>query len=310
MQLFDSARRAAFVADLLRPLRGRPADLLPFEAVREQLRLRSLVDRGVSEVPLDRIVGSLGRERDFNRAFLPRTEASRERWEGVRRAAEASRGFPPVELYKVGDAYFVVDGHHRVSVERALGAPSIEAHVQEFLTPVVVDADTALEDLLLRRGLDEFLEATGLVQETPDDFRVTEPDGYQRLLDHIGTHRWYLGLEREQPVPWADAVASWRRSVYEPMVATIRASGVLADFPGRSEADLYLFAMDHLHYLREQYAPGDVQPREALEDFQISQAPRRSAGDLTAGWRRFKAWIRTHLRLSRRRAGTAYTRRP
>lgn len=278
MPRFDSARRAAFMADLLRPLRGLPTDLLPFDAVRDQLRLRSLIDRGVQEVALDRIVGSLGREHEFNRAFLPRRESLRERWEGVRAAAEGARGFPPVELYRVGDAYFVVDGHHRVSVERSLGAPTIEAHVQEYLTPVAVGPDTALEDLLLRSGLDEFLEATRLAPESDREYRVTEADGYQRLLEHIGKHRYFRGLELRRPVPWEDAVASWRDTVYRPMIATIRASGILEDFPGRTETDLYLFAMDHLHYLREQYGPGDVAPQEALEDFQLSQAPRRRGG--------------------------------
>lgn len=68
------------MGQLLRPLTGQPAELLPFEAVREGLHLRHIVDRGIQDVPLARIVGSLGRERDFTRAFLPREEALRERY--------------------------------------------------------------------------------------------------------------------------------------------------------------------------------------------------------------------------------------
>jgi len=111
---FDAARRAALVQDLLGVLKGRPVDLLPFDRVRAGLRLKHIVDRGLHDVPLERIVGTLGREREFNREFLPREEALRDRWEEVEELAEGPAGFPAVELYKVGDAYFVVDGHHRL----------------------------------------------------------------------------------------------------------------------------------------------------------------------------------------------------
>src|SRR5262245_48658292 len=113
MSDFDSARRAALMQDLLRLMKGLPSDLLPFEEVRERLRLKQIVDRGIQEVPLDRIIGSVGREGKFNRAFLPRDESLRERWEEVRSVAESQEGFPSIELYYVNDVYFVVDGHHR-----------------------------------------------------------------------------------------------------------------------------------------------------------------------------------------------------
>jgi hypothetical protein len=132
---FNAARRAALMTDLLAFLTGRPTDLLPFETVRRGLELRHLVDRGIHEVPLDRIVGTLGRPGELNRAFLPRDEALKDRWDRLMNLAEGPHGFPPMELYKVGQACFVVDGHHCVSVARALGAPSIEAHVTELLTP-------------------------------------------------------------------------------------------------------------------------------------------------------------------------------
>jgi len=287
MPRFDSARRAALMADLVRPLLGRPVDLLSFDEVRERLHLRSVVDRGFQEVPLDRIVGSLGREREFTRAFLPREEALRERWEDVQRLAEGPRGFPPVELYKVGDTYFVVDGHHRVSVAYALGSPAIEARVREYLTPVPLAADADPAAVALQSGWAEFLEATGLQPQTPEEFRVGEPGGYQRLLDHISGHRYFRGIELGRPVPWAEAVASWRDSVYRPMVATIRASGILEDFPGFTETDLYLFVMDHLHHLRAEYGPGEVDPEEAVEDFRVTQSAERRGW-----WKRVRRWLR------------------
>jgi len=273
MPRFDSARRAALMTDLLAHVSGRSADLLPFDAIRAGLGLRHLVDRGFHPVPLDRIVGSLGRATEFNRAFLPREESLRERWKVIERLAEGQLGFPPVELYQVGEAFFVVDGHHRISVARALEAPTIEAHVIEFLTPLPLEAGASLEDVLLRRGLPEFLEATGLVPADPDEYRVTVADGYRRLLEHIRVHGYYRGIETGRDLPWQEEVVSWRDSVYRPMVEVIRRSGILDDFPGRTEADLYLFIMDHLHYLRERYGNPALPPAEAVEDFERTQVP-------------------------------------
>lgn len=266
MTRFEAARRAAVMSDLLGVLRGRPTDLLPFEEVREELHLRSFVDRGVQEVPLRQIVGTLGRERDFNRAFLPRSEALRDRWREATERAEGPEGFPAVELYRVGDAYFVVDGHHRVSVVRAMGAKTIEARVKEFATPVPLEATSSIEEVLLAGGLADFLEATGLKAEQPDEYQVTTPNGYERLLEHVKGHRYFLGIERGGPVPWEEAVRSWRGTVYGPMLDIIQRRGILHDFPGRTATDLYLFTMDHLHHLRERYGSGAVKAEEAVSD--------------------------------------------
>jgi hypothetical protein len=265
---FDDARKRAFRSDLIRLFRGQPTNLLPFDAVREKLRLRSTVDRGVEEVLLDRIVGTLGRERDFNRLFFPRGESLRQRWENVRRVALGQQGFSMIELYKVGEAYFVLDGHHRVSVARAFGTPAIEAHVREFVTDVPLGPDDSLEQLALRRGRADFHEATGL------DLEATEAQAYERQLEHISVHAWY----RQQP--WADGVASWRERVYEPMLEIIRRAGIMEQFPGRTGTDLYLYAMDHLYYLRQRGE--NPAPARAIEVMQTVRATWRQR------WRR---WI-------------------
>ncbi len=285
MSRFDDARLAALMGDLLRILRRRPLDLLPFEKVREELRLRHVVDRGIQEVPLANIVGSLGRAKEFNRAFLPRRDAQRDRWRDVRELAEGLRGFDPVELYKVGEAYFVVDGHHRVSVARSLEAPTIEARVREFVTPVPLGPDDSIESVVLRSGLADFLAATGLVPEDEDEFRVTVPDGYARLLEHVSVHRYYRGLETARDVPWEEAVASWRDAVYRPMIRAIRDSRIMGAFPGRTETDLYLFTMNHLHDLRERYGP-EVTPEAAVSSLPWARPAESRLERLRAWWRR------------------------
>lgn len=261
--------------DLIATLTGRPVNLLAFDDVREKLQLRHVVNRGVQEVPLERIVGTIGRHREFNRAFLPREESLRERWQDMEQLAEGPRGFPSVELYKVGDAYFVVDGHHRVSVLRALGAETIEARVKEFVTHVPVTYDEPIEETLLRSGLQDLLEATGLAPDGTGDFTVSEPSGYERLLEHINVHRYFRSIEEGYQVSWPDAVASWRDTVYRPMIEVIRSSGILEEFPGRTETDLYLFTMDHLHHLRQRY-PHEIPPERAVKEVLAKEARKRA----------------------------------
>lgn len=275
MSRFDSARLAALMRDLLAHLLNRPPDLLRFDDVRERLRLKRVVDRGTQEVPIDRIVGTIGREREFSRAFFPREESLRERWEEISELAEGQRGFPPVELYQVGEVYFVVDGHHRVSVARANAAPSIEARVKEFLTPVPLPADATVQDVVLREGQADFLETTGLVADRADDYRTTEGNGYERLLDHISVHRYFRGIELGRDVTWEEAVASWRDTVYSPVVETIRKSEIMADFPDDTETDLYLFTMDHFYYLKQRYGEQAGQAADAVERVREERKPGR-----------------------------------
>ncbi|MGB5478556.1 MAG: hypothetical protein WBO53_16235, partial [Thermoanaerobaculia bacterium] len=265
-------RRTALIRELLRPLRKQPRELLSFEEIRRQLHLRHLVDRGIQDTPVDRIVGSLGRADEFDREFLPRREALRERWEQIEDLAEGPTGFPPVELYKVGEAYFVVDGHHRISVARSLEAPTIEARVQEFQTSVPLGADDSPDEIVRKQGLADFLEATTLETTDAGDFRVTLPYAYQRLLEHICVHRYYRGLEMDREFSWHEAVASWRDLVFRPTLETIRRHDLMSAFPNRTETDLYLYVMDNLHYLREEYGPVAPQPDEAVRDLKRSQA--------------------------------------
>jgi hypothetical protein len=146
----------------------------------------------------------------------------------------------------VGDAYFVRDGNHRVSVARANGLQDIEAYVTRIETPVVIDATTRPEDLLLKAGQAEFLRKTHLEDLRPDaGVEVTEVGGYYELRQHIEVHRHYLGIEQQREIPWQEAVASWYDHVYLPVAAAIWASTILERFPGRTAADLYLWVCRH-----------------------------------------------------------------
>lgn len=266
-QRYDRARRRALFEGILAVVSGHSDDLLPFEEVRRQLKGRQTIARGRQTIPLDKIVGSVGRYRDFNRAFLPRGAVSQERWTRLDEVWNRLEYIPPIEVYKVGDVYFVQDGNHRVSVARANGATDIEAYVTEVPIKVPLDPDDDLDDLIIKAEYVDFLDQTKLDQLRPGaGIEFTTPGRYQDIVEHIRVHRHYLSQERSGDVHWEEAVASWYDNLYLPVVEVIRRERALERFPGRTEADLYLWVMNHLHYLREQYGPA-VDPELAASDF-------------------------------------------
>jgi len=274
---YRRARFRAMLRNLIARLTGRSNRLLAFDEVKEKLNLRGSVYRGIQRVPLDHIIGSVNRYQDFDRAFLPIRRHMADRWIAVGTILFQEASLPPVRLYQVGDAYFVLDGHHRISAARALGWQEIEAEVIEVRSRVPVGPDLRAEDLEILHEYEEFLERTRLDLLRPEaDIRFTIAGGYQRLLEHIAVHRYFMGLEQGREIPEDEAVIHWYDAVYLPVVEIIREHGLLEDFPGRTEADLYLWIMDHLYYLREVYGP-EVDPEAAALDYaeQFAEHPIR-----------------------------------
>ncbi len=129
MQRYESASNRAFWQELFAKLRGQSAHLLSFEEARAALNAWNEVDIGLVDVPVERIVGSVGRHKDFTPTFLPRNSVNRDRWSRVLVKMVGDLGLPPVEVYELNGDYFVRDGNHRVSVARALGCTTIQAYV-------------------------------------------------------------------------------------------------------------------------------------------------------------------------------------
>jgi len=265
---FETARLRSLFGRALDALTGHPRRLLSFEEVRERLRLTGPVYLGVETVPLDRIVGSLNRYRDFDHRFLPTQSHTYGRWSRVNRAWYRDLHLPPVLLYKVGEVYFVVDGNHRVSVARAQGLLFIDAEVRECISRVPLTPDVQPEDLERLGSRVEFLERTQIDRLRPGSRVETSIlGGYDRLLEHIAVHRYYMGLDLGREIGEAEAVEHWHDTLYLPVVRVVENSGVLEDLPGRTATDMYLWIMDHLHYLRSLPGHRDTQAREAARHF-------------------------------------------
>ncbi|MCL4877882.1 MAG: hypothetical protein KJ064_14595 [Anaerolineae bacterium] len=265
---FQRARNRAFWSDLIDRLRGKNVDLLNFDEVKQKLRLRDDRYLGLQDIPLEKIVGSVGRHNDFNRRFLPRKSISKERWKAVDALTMSMTGFPPIEVYKVGDVYFVVDGNHRVSVARANNMETIEAYVTEFKTDVPLDEHTTPEDLFAKAAYADFLAKTNLKKLRPDsEVILTEPVRYPQILNHIEVHHYFLGLDCECEPTWEEGVASWYDNIYMPMVRAIRRHNMLKDFPDRTEADLYVWLIKHQGIMHDLYGGDPMSPEETVDDF-------------------------------------------
>jgi len=265
---FSRARFKSFLHRVWAVLSGAPSKLLSYDDVKEKLHIGGPIYRGLQTVRTEQIAGSLNRYHEFDRAFLPAQDNLAARWQSVNRAFYEDVSLPPVVLYKVGQVYFVVDGHHRVSVAREQGQEYIEAEVRECATKVNITPDIKLEDLEILHDKVHFLERTGLDNLRPGaNIKLTIPDGFSRMLEHIAVHRYFMGLDLKRDIREDEAVGHWYDTVYLPIVEEIRASKILKEFPGKTESDLYLWVLDHQHYLVESQRGRLQPPDEAARDF-------------------------------------------
>jgi uncharacterized membrane protein YfbV (UPF0208 family) len=249
---FERAYLKAFWRKVANWLTKGENELLPYDEVRNHLPIRGQHYIGLQQVPIAQIVGSLGRYRDFDRAFLPLQKRTKDRWVSIDKAQYEEVDLPPIELYKIGEVYFVKDGNHRVSVARERGQEFVDARVVEIEVPVPLTTDTKLSDLDMKQEYAQFVETTGLFSIRPQArIDLTLPGEYDCVLEQINVHRWHLGQQKQTDIPISDAVASWYDNVYTPLVNSIEDLGLAEEFPDRTVSDLYLWVFEYLWYLRE-----------------------------------------------------------
>lgn len=227
--------------------------MVPFDVVRAELADQDPNFQGVQQIPVNQILGSVGRPDDFNAHFLPLKDSLRERWVNVETYA-MRHGWPPIDVYKVADAYFVIDGNHRVAVARQMGNDTIEARVYAFEDAPYPRPYESMDSWLIRLGQQSFMEQTHLDDLVPDHgIRFTTPGRYMQLLTYIRDFQRKLALIDGEEKPLADAVTAWYDMQYMPGVQIIRESGIMEAFPERTEADLFIWLSNNRHYLRQRY---------------------------------------------------------
>ncbi len=252
---WDRARQAAVVEEVMSVFSRRQIGLLSFDDVRERLHLTQKSCRGLQEIAVSRIRGSVGRYQDFTHTFMPRRDELRQRWQRVNVAASL-RGLPPIEVYQVGEAYFVMDGNHRVSIARRNGMATIPAYVWQYESPVGLSGEADLDEVLIKAEYAAFLRATRLDALRPEQNIVfTTPGRYLELQAQIDLYQQVLEQIDGEPVAYADALTAWYDMVYTPAVEVIRERGVLEHFPGRTEADLFVWVWRYHQELATQGIP-------------------------------------------------------
>jgi len=278
---FKRARRAAAMQQMMARLTGKSADLLAYDDVCRYVKSADEIKQGVREIPLDAIVGSVGRYQDFTRTFWPKNDSDEERWVRVKTAVNDMVGMPPIDVYKVGDVYFVIDGNHRVSIARQLGSDSITARVTEVKLRVPLSPDDDPDELICKARYAEFLEKTNLDNLRPGaDLLMTFCGQYQLLLDQIEAHAALLA-EKGEPVDDETAVCRWYDEVYLPVLRHIQAQGIMRLFPERTKADMYILFSERRDEL-EAALGWEIEPETAVS--QLAEESERPKG--LAGWLR------------------------
>ena len=192
-------------------------------------------DLGFREIPLKKIVGSVGRYRDFDSRFRLLKGLPRERLERIKEAIRAGKPLPPVLLYRIKDDYYVLDGNHRVSAAKEFGWSAIPARIIEYLP-----SKETLENIIYREKAD-FEKETGLF----DSIELTEVGQYPYLLKQITEHKRSLEKVSGAPIKLERAAKDWFDTIYRPLVAIIESSRLSNAFPNRTISDLYAYISFH-----------------------------------------------------------------
>jgi len=213
-----------------------------FKEIQKQEAAFDTRDRGIREVPLDRIVGSVGRYHDFDEKFRISPRLPSERLEKIKKLMRQGKSLPPVKLYQIKNEYYALDGNHRIAAANALGHEKIRAHLIEF-----IPSKDSLENLIYREKT-----AFDDLTELPYTIELTDLGQYQHLIDQISQHRKFIEPETEADVTIQAAAKDWFKTIYKPLVAIIEKGKLLEHFPGRTLADLYAFISVHLWDRKDQ----------------------------------------------------------
>jgi hypothetical protein len=238
---FTRARRSQLLAELGRRLRREPNDvalILPFDEVVEALGRAGEVELGLQTIPLDSIVGTVDRTRDFDRDFRPTTTRVRGRWQRIAAAQRRGEAFPPISVYRVGDLHFVRDGHHRVSVAKSLGRDDIDANVTRVRTRVDTGEELRLADLPLKDHERLFKERVPLPPHQHARVRPSDPWDYGGIAESVEAWGFRLMQERREYMDREEVARTWFEDEFDPVVATLREGEFIRT--SETEADAYM----------------------------------------------------------------------
>lgn len=245
---FSRARRRRALARLSAGLR-RSDDvnqILPFEEVARALGRTGERRLGEQLIPLDSIVGTVDRAREFDRSFRPTSTRVRARWERINLAQRKGEAMPPIDVYRIGELHFVKDGHHRVSVARALGHRDINAYVTEVLTKVGAEREIRLKDLPLKSHERVFFERVPLAPDAQEKIHLRDEWRYAALAEAVEAWGFRVSQARREWMSREEVAEAWFRDEYVHVVARLDEAQLIPK--GVTDTEAYM-KVAHLRYL-------------------------------------------------------------
>jgi len=269
---FLRARRRQVLARLVQRLRREPDDvnlILPFDDVLTALGRAGEKRLGLQTIRLDRIVGTVDSSRDFDRRFRPTSNRVRERWERLALAQRRGESIPPIDVYQVGDMYFVEDGHHRVSIALAMGQKVIDAYVTEIRTAVPAKGVRHRSDLLFKSYEQLFRSRVRLPPEAYAKIKVTDPWSYAELSEAVEAWGFRLMQHEHKFYDRGEVSRRWFSEESSPVVRMLRAADLIGT---NTDAVAYLIVATERYRLIRTHEWSD----EVIEELQRQfRSPRR-----------------------------------
>jgi hypothetical protein len=230
-------------------------DLLTLEEATDRLRPFARRYVGVRPIPVGNVVGTDSRAGDFDRDFRARRPDVRERRRRVEQAFPDGN-FPPIVVYKLGDAYFVVDGHHRVAVARQQRRELIDAEVIELTARWHLPADADLIELVHAEQERLFMAESGLAAVRPElQIRFSRAVGYRQLLETIQVHGYNLMVDGQRALDRGDVARDWYSRIYLPTVELVHDERLDEVCPGATDSDRFLWLYEQRRQLAVEHGP-------------------------------------------------------
>ena len=268
---FAKARNKAFFNEIQHLLSPEEASLISLNDVKQLIRPVNETYLGMKVIPIDKIIGSEGRYKDFDNNFFPKSSHLRNRWEHVDEAAIKEINLPPIKVYEIAGLYFVRDGNHRVSVAKARGTEFIDAEVVTLQSEIKLKKPDNINDIvkqIINYEKRLFYAETSFGDIT--DFwclDFSRAGRYDVIYNHILTHKYFLNQKQKDEVSMEDAIISWFTKVYIPIISTIQKKKILKKFPKRTYSDLYVWIVRYWDDLKHKFGNNEITIDIAVEDF-------------------------------------------
>lgn len=268
---FLKARNKAFFNQIQHLLNPEEAKLIALSDVKNLIKPSAETYIGMKVIPVSKIIGSEGRYQDFDNKFFPKSSHLKARWEKIDDAAIRLIDLPPIKVYEIAGLYFVRDGNHRVSVAKSRGTEFIDAEVVSLQSEITIKNADNITDLI--HQIINFEKRTFYMETSFGDITdywvmdFTTPGKYDLIYNHILTHKYYINQNQTEEISMEDAITSWFKNVYLPVIHFLEDNKVMKHFKKRTESDLYVWIMKYWDQLKSKYG-NDVPLNDAVAELE------------------------------------------